>query len=81
MFRIPAAFKFEMSPEEASKVLSIYGLGDILEGMHALDRRWREHCTDTGAVRFESDSDFYEYYEAEVNAYNVVYAGMKKMFG
>ena len=80
MFRIPAFYKFEMSTKEATQVLTLYGLGDLLGAMEKMDRNWNEHCTGTGAIVFDSDSDFYEYYEAEVNAYNVIYAEMSKLF-
>ena len=43
-----------------------------------MDRVWEEHAS--GSPRFEDDSDFYEYYEAEVNAYNKVFETMKPLF-
>ena len=39
---------------------------------------WEEHAS--GSDRFEEDDDFYEWYEAEVNAYNVVFENMGKLF-
>lgn len=80
MFRIPAVYKFEMSTKEATEVLTRYGLGDMLKAMELMDKNWNNHCAGTGAILFDSDSDFYEYYEAEVNAYNVIYAEMKPLF-
>jgi hypothetical protein len=46
--------------------------------MQAMDRVWEEHAS--GSPRFESDSDFYDYYEAEVNAYNKVFSEMQPLF-
>ena len=82
MFRIPAFYQFETTFEDAKKVMTTYGRGDMLEGMMALDRVWEEHCAsyDSDNARFDSDSDFYEYYEAEVNAYNKVFETMKPLF-
>jgi len=78
MFRIPAFYKFDMTFEEAKVTMTHYGRGDMLEGMQAMDRVWEEHAS--GSDRFEDDSDFYEWYEAEVNAYNKVYETMKPLF-
>lgn len=82
MFRIPAFYKFDMTVSEATKTMTIYGRGDILEGMKAMDRVWEEHCSsyDTYNARFDSDSDFYENYEAEVNAYNKIVEEAKELF-
>jgi len=78
MFRIPAYNKFDMTFEEAKVTMTHYGRGDMLEGMMAMDRVWEEHAS--GSPRFDSDGDFYEWYEAEVNAYNKVYETMKPLF-
>lgn len=78
MFRIPAFYQFETSIKDAVQVMTAYGRGDMLEGMQAMDRVWEEHCS--GSDRFESDSDFYEYYEAEVNAYNTIFSTMQPLF-
>jgi len=43
-----------------------------------MNRVWEEHAS--GSDRFEEDDDFYEWYEAEVNAYNVVFKNMGKLF-
>lgn len=82
MFRIPTFYQFETTFEDAKKVMTTYGRGDLLEGMMALDRVWDEHCAsyDSDNARFDSDSDFYDCYEAEVNAYNKVFEMMKPLF-
>ena len=82
MFRIPSFNKFDMTFEEAKVTMTHYGRGDLLEGMMAMDRVWEEHCAsyDSDYARFDSDSDFYEYYEAEVNAYNKIFSEMQPLF-
>ena len=79
MFRIPNFYKFETTMQDAVTVMTSYGRGDLLEGMNAMQRVWDEHAS--GSDRFEDDDDFYEWYEAEVNAYNVVFENMGKLFG
>ena len=78
MFRIPNFYKFETSIEEAKVTMTQYGRGDLLEGMDAMERVWEEHCS--GSDRFDSDSDFYDNYEAEVNAYNKIFSEMQPLF-
>ena len=78
MFRIPAYNKFETTTDYAVKVITIYGRGDLLEGMHAMRRVWEEHCS--GSPRFEDDDDFFDFYEAEVNAYNKIFESMSPLF-
>jgi hypothetical protein len=82
MFRIPSFYKFDTSFEDAKAVMTSYCNGDLLEGMEAMNRVWDEHCAsyDSDNARFEDDSDFYEFYEAEVNAYNKVFETMKPLF-
>ena len=82
MFRIPDFNKFEMTFEEAKVTMTHYGRGDLLEGMMAMDRVWEEHCEsyDSDNARFDSDNDFYDNYEAEVNAYNTVFKTMQPLF-
>ena len=78
MFRIPNFYKFETTMQDAVQVMTSYGRGDLLEGMQAMDRVWEEYAS--GSPRFEDDSDFYEHYEAEVNAYNKVFSEMQPLF-
>ena len=78
MFRIPNFYENAPSFEEAVATMKSYGRGDLLEGMQAMDRVWEEHCS--GSPRFEDDDDLYEHYCYEVNAYNVVFENMSKLF-
>ena len=82
MFRIPSFYKFDTTFEDAKTVMTSYGRGDLLEGMEAMNRVWDEHCASylSDNARFTDDSDFYEFYEAEVNAYNKVFESMKPLF-
>lgn len=82
MFRIPSFYRFDTTFEDAKTTITNYGCGDFLEGMEAMNRVWDEHCASYGSnnARFANDSDFYEFYEAEVNAYNKVFESMSPLF-
>ena len=71
-----------MTFDEARTTMTSFGRGDLLEGMLAMNNVWEEHCAswDSPDARFPFDDDFFEWYEAEVNAYNVVFEGMSKLF-
>jgi hypothetical protein len=79
MFRIPSFYQNTVDFTSAWNTITNFGRGDALEGMNAMQRVWDEHAS--GSDRFEEDDDFYEWYEAEVNAYNVVFENMGKLFG
>ena len=78
MFRIPSFYQNTVDFTSAWNTITNFGRGDALEGMNAMNRVWDEHAS--GSDRFEDDDDFYEWYEAEVNAYNVVFENMGKLF-
>lgn len=78
MFRIPNFYQNDVTFAEAFKTITAFGRGDALEGMKAMDRCWEEHCD--GSPRFEDDDEFFENYEYEVNAYNVVFQNMSQLF-
>ena len=79
MFRIPSFYQNTVDFTSAWNTITNFGRGDALEGMNAMQRVWDEHAS--GSDRFEDDDDFYEWYEAEVNAYNMVFENMGKLFG
>ena len=79
MLRIPSFYQNTVDFTSAWNTITNFGRGDALEGMNAMQRVWDEHAS--GSDRFEEDDDFYEWYEAEVNAYNVVFENMGKLFG
>ena len=78
MFRIPSFYQETVDFTSAWNTIKNFGRGDALEGMNAMNRVWEEHAS--GSDRFEEDDDFYEWYEAEVNANNVVFENMGKLF-
>lgn len=78
MFRIPSFYENAMSFDDGVIAMKNHGRGDLLEGLQAMDRVWEEHCD--GSPRFEDDDEFFENYEYEVNAYNVVFENMSKLF-
>ena len=76
MFRIPSFNQMNMTWDEAVGVIKGRGLGDLLKGMEEMNRIWEDHvkmCLDT-------DDDFFDNWVYEVNAYNVVFEGMGKLF-
>lgn len=76
MFRIPSFNQMNMTWDEAVAVIKGRGLGDLLKGMEEMNRIWEDHvkmCLDT-------DDDFFDNWVYEVNAYNVVFEGMSKLF-
>ena len=78
MFRIPSFYQETVDFTSAWNTITNFGRGDALEGMNAMNRVWEEHAS--GSDRFEEDDDFFEWYEAEVNAYNAVFSNMNKLF-
>jgi hypothetical protein len=76
MFRIPSFYKETVDFKTAWNTITNFGRGDALEGMNAMNRVWEEHCASGN-----EDDEFFENYEYEVNAYNVVFSNMGKLFG
>jgi hypothetical protein len=77
MFRVPSFYKDTPTFEDAAKTMKFRGNGDMLEGMESMNRLWTEHCASPDA----EDDDFFSNWSYEVNAYNVVFRGMSKLFG
>lgn len=76
MFRIPNYFQMNMTWDDAVRTIKGRGNGDLLAGMEEMNKIWDEHC----ATYVEDDSDFYENWIYEVNAFNIVFEGMGKLF-
>ena len=76
MFRIPSFYKETVDFQTAWNTITNFGRGDALEGMNAMQRVWEEHCASG-----EEDDNFWDNYEYEANAYNVVFKNMGKLFG
>jgi hypothetical protein len=78
MFRIPIFYdnqKF-MSFHNASGIMTRHGQGDLLAGMKSMDAIWNDHCGDMAG----DDDEFFDHWEYEVNAYNIVFEGMARLF-
>ena len=76
MFRIPSFYEDTPTFEDAWKTISFCGNDDALAGMEFMNSKWEEHCASEN-----DDDDFFENWSYEVNAYNVVFANMNKLFG
>ncbi len=76
MFRIPSFYEDKPSLEDAWKTIAFCGSDDVLAGMEFMNSRWEEHCASE-----EEDDTFFENWSYEVNAYNVVFENMNKLFG
>lgn len=77
MFRIPDFYKMpEMTFEAAKHVFA----GDLLKGMEQIQEHWDRYATGNADDMYEDDDDFFDTWQYEVNAYNVVYSTMKPLF-
>ena len=79
MFRIPYFYEMkEMSFDEAWKIMQSRGQGDCLEGMKSMDRLWSEFVNMSHEE--QDENNFFDNWMYEVNAYNVVFKNMSKLF-
>ena len=76
MFRIPNYFQMNMTWDDAVRTIKGRGNGNLLDGMEAMNEAWNDHVNEM----LDDDSDFYDHWMYEVNAFNVVYEGMSKLF-
>ena len=89
MFRIPAYFQMDMTWDDAVRTIKGRGNDNLLEGMEFMNKMWERHVNDQNAfyagetdeMIYGDDTDFYDHWMYEVNAFNVVYEGMGKLFG
>ena len=77
MFRIPNYFQIDMTWDEAVRTIKGLGNGNLLDGMEAMNEAWNDHVNEM----LDDDSDFYEHWMYEVNAFNIVFEGMGQLFG
>ena len=83
MFRIPEDLKHEMTFEEAKATLMrLTSNGGLLEGLQYVDARWNEYqeTYDTADCPFYDDDHFYDHWQYEVSAFNIVYKEMAPLF-
>lgn len=82
MFRIPSCYIDAPEFKDAAKMITDRGRGDLLEGLKSIERCYEEYVASThsDAPLFESDDEFYYTWSYELNAYNVVYENMSKLF-
>ena len=82
MFNIPEAYVDAPSYEDAIKLITARGRGDALEGMLSMNRMYDEYVASTHSDNplFDSDDEFYYTWSYELNAYNVVYKNMSRLF-
>ena len=76
MFRIPNYFQINMTWDDAVRTIKGRGNGNLLDGMDAMNEAWNDHVNEM----LDDDSDFYDHWMYEVNAYNIVFEGMSKLF-
>ena len=80
MFRIPNYFEMnDMTWDEAVRIIKGRGDGTLIGGMEEMNDYWNRHAEDNSP--YETDTEFYENWIYEVNAYNIVFEGMSKLFG
>ena len=76
MFRIPDFYKMPgMTIEEAQNVFA----GDMLKGMEQIQSHWDRYARGEMNM-YEDDDDFFDTWQYEVNAYNVIYTSMRPLF-
>ncbi len=80
MFRIPSINKMEMTLETATGIIKNWGSGDLLRGMELMDTTWNDFATGKLEDSFADGHEFYDAYEYECNAYNVVFETFAPLF-
>ncbi len=81
MFRIPKFAQLEMTFEEAEKIIKrLTGNNTLLNGLEYMNKRWEEHCKFENWDGQEDDDEFFDDWQHEVNAFNVVFNKMQPLF-
>ena len=78
MFRIPNYFQMDMTWDDAVRSIRGRGDGTLIGGIEEMNDYWNPHAA--GNSPYETDSEFYENWIYEVNAYNIVFEGMGQLF-
>jgi len=79
MFNIPYMYKMDMDLDTAEAVLRGWSQSTtVIAMMENVKYKWELHCS--GHDFFADDDEFFECWQYEANAYNVIYAAMKPLF-
>lgn len=80
MFNIPDIHRINLSFTDAEHIMSSQGENGvtIIDAMHNLIDEWNQHCD--GADFFSDDDEFFEFFQYEANAFNVLYTEMQHLF-
>ena len=77
MFNIPWQYQMNMDLDMAEAVLRGANT-TVIDAMENVKSKWELHCS--GHDFFIDDDEFFEFWQYEVNAYNVMYEAMKPLF-
>ncbi len=77
MFNIPWQYQMDMDLDMAEAVLRGADT-TVIDMMENVKSKWELHCS--GHNFFTDDDEFFEFWQYEVNAYNVMYEAMKPLF-
>lgn len=77
MFNIPWQYQMDMDLDMAEAVLRGADT-TVIDMMENVKSKWELHCS--GHDFFTDDDEFFEFWQYEVNAYNVMYEAMKPLF-
>lgn len=77
MITIPKIYQMNMDLDTAERVLR-GAETTVIVMMENVKSKWELHCS--GHDFFVDDDEFFEFWEYEVNAYNVMYEAMKPLF-
>lgn len=77
MFTIPKMYQMNMDLDMAEAVLR-GAKTTVIDTMENVKSKWELHCS--GHDFFIDDDEFFEFWQYEVNAYNVMYEAMKPLF-
>ncbi len=77
MFTIPKIYQMNMDLDMAEAVLR-GAKTTVIDTMENVKSKWELHCS--GHDFFVDDDEFFEFWQYEVNAYNVMYEAMKPLF-
>jgi hypothetical protein len=81
MINIPSYYREEMPFNEAVNLISNRAGGDLLEGMKSIEGIYDEFTKNPPAYSgYVNEDDFFSSWSYELNAFNVVFENMNKIF-